>query len=84
MPAIDGAWGKEHQAEVPEPMQQEDRQQNCAWLELVEPRQKVELGRNPENQRAGQEIDGEDIHGRPPVTPAGARHWVPAFAGMTP
>src|SRR6266704_1736415 len=59
-----GASGcQEHQAEVAESVQQQNREQDGPRSQLVEPWKQIDLGRDPEHQGAEEEIDREDIHG---------------------
>lgn len=43
-------------------MKQENRQQYGLRLELMESRQQVDLGGNPEHEGAEEEIDCENVH----------------------
>src|SRR6266496_2479158 len=59
-----GASGcQEHQAEVAESVQQQNREQDGPRSQLVESWKQIDLGRGPEHQGAEEKIDREDIHG---------------------
>src|SRR5215467_2611707 len=64
-------------------VQQEDGQQNCLWRPLIEPRNNVESGCNPEHERAEKKIDGEDIHSIPRKPDALAYYAGPLRHGST-
>jgi hypothetical protein len=53
-PRVRGSRGKEHQAQVSEAVEQQNWHQHRTWSELVEPRQDVQPGGDPEQQRAEQ------------------------------
>jgi hypothetical protein len=61
-----GARSEEHQAEVPQRMQQQNRQHDRTRLEPRQHRDEIKLGRDRKDDRAEQEIDGEDVHLRLP------------------
>src|SRR5262249_32638906 len=60
----DRARSEEHQAEVPQRMQQEDRQHDRTRLEPGKHRDEIKLRRDRKDDRAEQEIDREDVHRR--------------------
>src|SRR6266542_5755238 len=57
-----GSGRQEHQTKGSSGVQEQNRQQDGPRLELREPGEDVDSGRDPEDHSAEQEIDREDIH----------------------
>src|SRR6266540_7404405 len=58
---VGGPWRQKHQTKVSGGVQQQNRQQDGPRLEVREPGDDVDSGRDPEDQRAEKEIDREDV-----------------------
>ena len=58
---VGGSGRQEHQTKVPGGVQEQNRQQDGPRLELRESGENVDSGSDPEDQRAEQEIDREDV-----------------------
>src|SRR6266540_6396548 len=68
---VGGPWRQKHQTKVSGGVQQQNRQQDGPRLEVREPGDDVDSGRDPEDQRAEKEIDREDVHVETLALPGG-------------
>src|SRR5262245_18180354 len=57
-----GAWSEEHQAEVPQSVQQKNWEHDGTRLELGKIWDQIELGCYRKDDRAEQQVDGQDVH----------------------
>ena len=56
------AGRQEHEPEVAERVQKQNRKKDCPWCQFMEPREHIDSRGYPEHQRAEQKIDGKDVH----------------------
>jgi len=60
---IDSSWGKKHQPDAPEGVEQKNRKQYGLKFKSVEPGQHVDPGCNPKYKGAEEQIYCENVHG---------------------